>query len=180
MSAHIIFYFCICFHNFKVYFLGIYCTSSWLPLQLADPPVAMLPCWILITVESDSWLVTPFYTSHTKVTTTSDVLYNYYKDNNYKDIITICLSLARLAWTKYRREKRGGYKDCLKLLCCSCSVQLSIVMNDNIPHCLFWIEDLNYSTHSTFGRRLYCSRHVYGLTTRSELTSVMCCDRWPY
>ena len=34
-------------------------------------------------------------------------------------------------------------------------------------------KESNYSTLSTFGGRLYCFRHVYGLTT----TSAMCRDR---
>ena len=38
------------------------------------------------------------------------------------------------------------------------------------------IKESNYSTHSTFGGRLYCFRHVYGFTTRSKLTSAMCRD----
>ena len=37
----------------------------------------------------------------------------------------------------------------------------------NIPRRLFWINESNFSAHSTFGGRLYCFRHVYGLTTRS-------------
>ena len=37
-----------------------------------------------------------------------------------------------------------------------------------------------YITHSTFGENLYCFRHIYGLTTRSELTSAMCRDRRAY
>ena len=28
------------------------------------------------------------------------------------------------------------------------------------------INELSYNTHFTFGRRLYCCRHVYGLTMR--------------
>ena len=50
----------------------------------------------------------------------------------------------------------------------------------NIPRHLFWLKELNYSMHFTFGRRLYCFWHVYRLTTRSELTSAMCCDRRAY
>ena len=84
-----------CLHNINVYYYGIYFTSTWLPLRLADPPVAMLPGWILITVESDSWLVTPFYISHPEVHYSSGALYSDYKDNNYKDdtykdIMTLC------------------------------------------------------------------------------------------
>ena len=48
------------------------------------------------------------------------------------------------------------------------------VPEDNIPCCFFWIKESNYSMHSTYGRRLYCFSHVCGLTTQSELTSVMC------
>ena len=67
-------------------------------------------------------------------------------------------------------------------LCCSCSMRPSIVMKkQNISgqysSSLVLNKEPNYSTHSTFGRRLYCFRNVYGLTTRSELTSAMCRDR---
>ena len=50
------------------------------------------------------------------------------------------------------------------------------IPEDNIPRHLFWIKEWNYNTHSTFGGRLYCFRHVYRLTTWSELTSAMCRD----
>ena len=60
---------------------------------------------------------------------------------------------------------------------CSCSMRPSIVMKKgNIPHHLFWIKESNYSKHSTYGRRLYCFRHVYMLTTGSDLTRAMCRD----
>ena len=51
---------------------------------------------------------------------------------------------------------------------------------DNIPHLLFWIKESNYSTQSTFSGRLYCFRHVYGLTMRTELTSAICRNRQAY
>ena len=41
-------------------------------------------------------------------------------------------------------------------------------------------EKSNYSTHSTFGGRLYCFRRVYGFATRSGLSSAMCRDRRAY
>ena len=59
----------------------------------------------------------------------------------------------------------------LKWNCFRHTMRASIVMKkDNIPRRFFWIMESNYSTHSTYGRRLYCFRHIYGLTTRSELT----------
>ena len=51
---------------------------------------------------------------------------------------------------------------------------------DNIPRSLLRIKESNCSMHSTFGRRLYSFRHVYKLTTHSELTSMMCCDHQVY
>ena len=42
------------------------------------------------------------------------------------------------------------------------------------------IKELTYSTHSTFGGRLYCFRHVYELITRPKLISAMCPDRRAY
>ena len=54
------------------------------------------------------------------------------------------------------------------------------IPEDNILRRVFWIKELNYSMHSTFGGRLYCFRHVYELTTRSELISAMCRDRRAY
>ena len=54
------------------------------------------------------------------------------------------------------------------------------IPEDNILHHFFWIKESNYSMHSTFDGRSYCFRHVYRLTTHSELTSVMCCDRRTY
>ena len=43
-----------CLHNINVDYYDINFTSTWLPLRPADPPAAMLPGRILITVESDS------------------------------------------------------------------------------------------------------------------------------
>ena len=51
---------------------------------------------------------------------------------------------------------------------------------DNIPRSFFWIKESNYSMHSAFGGRFYCFKHVYGLTTRSELTNAMWRDRRAY
>ena len=42
------------------------------------------------------------------------------------------------------------------------------------------IKESNYSTHSTFGGRLYCFRQVCGFTMHSELASAMCRDRRAY
>ena len=39
---------------------------------------------------------------------------------------------------------------------------------------------LNKGIKSRFGTSLYCFRHVYRLSTHSELTSVMCRDRRSY
>ena len=49
-------------------------------------------------------------------------------------------------------------------------------------HCTHYsfVDELNYSMHFTSGGRLYCFRHVYVLTTRSELTSAMWRDRRAY
>ena len=55
------------------------------------------------------------------------------------------------------------------------------IPENNIPRLFFfWIKTSNYSTHSTFGGTLYLFRHVYGLTTSSELTSALCRDRRAY
>ena len=63
-------------------------------------------------------------------------------------------------------------------LCCSCGGALSwrrTISEDNIHRRLLWMKESNYSTHSTFGGRHF--RHVYGLTTRSELSRAMCRHR---
>ena len=39
------------------------------------------------------------------------------------------------------------------------------IPEDNIPRHFSEIKESNYSTHSTFGRRHYCFRHVYVLKT---------------
>ena len=44
------------------------------------------------------------------------------------------------------------------------------IPEDIIPRRWFWIKESNYSTHSILGGRIHCLRHVYKLTTRSELT----------
>ena len=54
------------------------------------------------------------------------------------------------------------------------------ISEDNIPRRFLLIKESNYSTHSTFGGKLYCFRHVYGHTTRSELTSATCRHRRAY
>ena len=53
---------------------------------------------------------------------------------------------------------------------CGRTMYWRTIPEDNIPCRFLWIKQSNYSTHSTFGGRLYWFRHVYGLTTRSELT----------
>ena len=44
-------------------------------------------------------------------------------------------------------------------LCYNCGMRPCIVTKDNIPRRLFRIKESNYSTHATFGGRLYCFRH---------------------
>ena len=63
---------------------------------------------------------------------------------------------------------------------CGRALPWRTIPEDNIPRRFFWIKESNYSMHSTFGRRLYCFRHVYGLTMRSKQTSAMCRDRRAY
>ena len=48
------------------------------------------------------------------------------------------------------------------------------IPEENIPRRLFWIKELNYSTHFTFGRRLYCFRHVHVLTICIQNWQVQC------
>ena len=52
----------------------------------------------------------------------------------------------------------------------SCSMNFSSIAP-------FRVKKPNYSTHFTFGWRLYCFRLVYMLTTRSELTGAMWRDQ---
>ena len=50
------------------------------------------------------------------------------------------------------------------------------IPEDNIPRCLFWIKESNYSTYFTFGGRDYSLGHVYCITACSEMTNAMCRD----
>ena len=78
------------------------------------------------------------------------------------------------------------------LLQSSCTVAALCCHSWKFPHTHysfveeFWLQctpphkESNYSTHFTFGGRLYCFRHVYLLSMLSELRSAMRCDRRAY
>ena len=62
-------------------------------------------------------------------------------------------------------EKASGASFLAAAVCGRSLSRRRKIPEDNFPRRLFWIKESNYSTHSTFGGRLYCFRHVYGLST---------------
>ena len=101
---------------------------------------------------------------------------------------SLCQNVVLLQPFHMRKEMKitGSHRKCFKsLFVAAASMQPRIVMKkDNTrgqhSSSLVLNKGIDYSTHSTFGGRLYCFKHVYGLTKHSELTSAMCHDRKAY
>ena len=102
----------------------------------------------------------------------------------YQNVILLRVSYEERD-ENHREIKHFPSKTHQEPLWCSCSMRPIIVMKkDNTwaqhSSSLVLNKGIELQHASTFGGKLYCFRHVYGLTMGSELTNAMCCNRRTY